>query len=423
MVGLALRALLQPRWMRMTLAPLVALATTVAVSLLGIHGLLTGSNALNSALSSASSAHELEAIAAGVQEINGTLYHVLTLRGAQTKGFNAAAELAPVLAESDRVAGQLRAWRDTRAPPSQRARVDALIASVQRYNGAVDFVTQMLDVDFVAAVSFIRPFDKNFHDLRQSVDGLVREVQARQRADADHALQTATTTIRAFEAVGTLAVLLALLAAGNMARAAVRSHRLSRQNSLLTQMTQLDALTGVGNRRCFNEALARAWAQGAAQQSPLSLIMFDIDHFKKFNDSQGHQAGDECLRRVAAAVAPCARGATDTVARYGGEEFAIIMPNAPASAVREVAERIRQAVLACAVPHPVAGPPGIVTVSLGVASVVPTATGNPSSLIEAADKCLYCAKRGGRNRVGCPPLPEIATPAPVDPTMVTAQVS
>jgi diguanylate cyclase (GGDEF)-like protein len=388
------------RLLTVTLGPLVALATTLVVSALGIHGLVSGADALQSALSSAGSAHELETIAAGVQGINGNLYHVMTLRGAQTKGFNASAELRPLLGESDRVAALLAAWRDGRATPAQRPRVDALIVSVQRYRGAVDFVSQMLDVDFVAAVSFMQPFDQNFHDLMLSVNALVREVQQRQRADADDALTRSATTIRAFEAVGIAAVLLALGAAANMGMAMVRSHRLAGQNNALTKLTQLDALTGLGNRRCFDEALASAWVECTAKQVPLTLVMFDIDHFKKFNDSQGHQAGDACLRQVAAMVAPCTRGLTDTSARYGGEEFAIILPDCALEAGRSVADRLRQAIAGCAIAHPAAGPPGVVTVSLGVATVIPTAGGASASLIEKADQGLYAAKRGGRNRVG-----------------------
>jgi diguanylate cyclase (GGDEF)-like protein len=386
--------------MRITLAPLVALVTTVVVSLLGIHGLVTGASALQSALRSANSAHELEAIAAGVQEINGNLYHVLTLRGAQTKGFNAATELHPLLLECDQVESLLRAWRDTRATQTQQRRVETLIVSVERYKGAVDFVSQMLDVDFVAAVSFIRPFDRNFRDLVDSLTALVREVQARQRADADAALQTAATTMRVFEGVGGVAVLLALLAAANMGLASVRSHRLARQNNMLTRLTQIDALTGLGNRRCFDETLAAAWTACTSRQLPLALVMLDIDHFKKFNDSQGHPAGDVCLRELATAMAGSSREVTDIVTRYGGEEFAVVMPGASLAAGQALAERVRRAVVACGVPHPAAGPPGIVTVSLGVASVVPTATGTPASLIGAADQDLYAAKRAGRNRVG-----------------------
>jgi diguanylate cyclase (GGDEF)-like protein len=390
----------RPKLLKITLAPLVALVATVVVSLLGIHGLMSGANALQSALRSANSAHELEAIAAGVQEINSNLYHVLTLRGAQTKGFNTATEMHPLLPKCDQVEILLRGWRDTRATPAQRKRVETLIVSVERYKGAVDFVSQMLDVDFVAAVSFVRPFDQNFRDLVDSLTALVREVQARQRADADAALQTAMTTMRVFEGVGGVAVLLAVLAAANMGLASVRSHRLARQNNVLTRLTQVDALTGLGNRRCFDESLTAAWAECTSKQMSLALVMLDIDHFKKFNDSQGHPAGDVCLREVATALAECSREVADVVARYGGEEFAIVMPGGSLTAARALAERVRRAVVACGVPHPAAGPPGIVTVSLGVASVVPTATGTPASLIGAADQDLYAAKRAGRNRVG-----------------------
>jgi len=385
--------------LKLPLAPLVALATTLVVSALGIHGLKTGAQALRSALLSAGSAHELEAIASGVQGINGNLYHVLTLRGAQIKGFDAASQLRPLLAECDRVAGLLRAWRDTRATPAQRARVTALILSIERYRGAIDFVSQMLDVDFIAAVSFIQPFDKNFKDLTQSIDALVHEVQAHQAYDADKALMSAGTTVRAFEAVGAGAVLLALLAAGNMALGSVRAHRLARQNQKLTELAQVDALTGLGNRRCFDETLTAAWAVCTAQQSPLALVLFDIDHFKKFNDSQGHQAGDDCLRKVGAIIVASTRDAPDRATRYGGEEFAIILPSTGLEAARVVAERVRQAVVATAIPHPAAGPPGVVTVSLGIASMVPTASVQPGVLIEAADRGLYVAKRSGRNRV------------------------
>jgi diguanylate cyclase (GGDEF)-like protein len=394
------RALARPALWTLTLGPFVALLATVVVSALGVHGLAVGAGALQSALRSASSAQELQAIAAGVQQINGDLYHVLTLRGAQTKGYDAASGLHPLLAQSDKVADLLRAWRDTRATPAQRPRVAALIVSVERYKGAVDIVAQMLDVDFGAAASFSQPFDQNFRDLMQSVTALVQEVEARQRADADAALSISATTMRAFEAVGSGAVALALMAAANMGWGAMRSHRVARQNNVLTRLTQIDALTGVGNRRCFDEALAAAWADCTARHAPLGLVLLDIDHFKTFNDSQGHPAGDACLRTVAAAMAPSARGVTDIAARYGGEEFAIVMPGASLEAARLVAERVRGAVAYCAVPHPAAGPPGIVTVSLGVASTVPTASVSPASLIEAADRSLYGAKRGGRNRVG-----------------------
>lgn len=218
-----------------------------------------------------------------------------------------------------------------------------------------------------------------------------------QRSDATAATTNAMRTIRAFVSVTVSSVVLALFAAATMARTTIRALRTARQNDVLARLTQIDALTGIGNRRCFDESLARVWTTCAAKQSSVTLILFDIDHFKKFNDSFGHQAGDDCLRQVGAALAACRKG-NDIVARYGGEEFALILPDAPLEGGCAVAERVRLSILECAIPHPVAGPPGCVTVSLGVATM-PAATGAPAALIEAADQCLYDAKRSGRNRV------------------------
>lgn len=389
----------RPKWLKMTLAPFVALAATVVVSLMGTHSLVLSSDALKSEWESADSARDLAAIAASMRDINGNLYHVLTLRAAQTKGFDAEMALKKLMSNTDQVTLLLRAWRDRRATPSEKPCVDEMVASVQRYRGTVDFVSQMLDVDFATAVSFVKPFDKNFKDLMQTVNTLVQGVEARRRSDANAALMRAATTVHAFEAVGLVSVMLALAAAANMGWASIRSHQLTRQYSVLRDLVLIDALTGLGNRRCFDDALAASWASCIAEQVPLTLVMLDIDYFKKFNDSQGHPAGDMCLRQVATAIATCTRGATDTVARYGGEEFAIILPGSSANSGVAVAKRAREAVAACAIPHPAAGPPGMVTVSLGVASTLPTASGNPSSLIKAADKCLYAAKKSGRNRV------------------------
>ena len=217
--------------------------------------------------------------------------------------------------------------------------------------------------------------------------------------------------MRVFEAVVAAALLLTLLATVNIASAAMRSNRLARQVTTLTQLTQLDALTGLGNRRCFDDALAQAWLDCTTRQAPLSLIMFDIDQFKTFNDTQGHPAGDVCLQHVAAAVLLCTRDVTDKVARYGGEEFAIILPDASLETGWGVAERVRQAVAACAIPHPAALPLGIVTASLGVACLVLTARRSSATLIEAADRGLYAAKHGGRNRVADAAILQDAEPS------------
>ena len=178
----------------------------------------------------------------------------------------------------------------------------------------------------------------------------------------------------------------------------IRRNMLSAQNFTLSRLTQLDALTGLGNRRCFDETLADLWSDQHAREREVTLVMFDIDCFKQFNDSLGHQAGDECLATLARAVARCLRHEADKLVRYGGEEFAIILPASSLEEGRAVAERVREAVRERAIPHPGAGPVGCVTVSLGVATVVPTLE-SAAAMIEAADRRLYAAKRAGRNIV------------------------
>jgi len=170
------------------------------------------------------------------------------------------------------------------------------------------------------------------------------------------------------------------------------------QNSGLLRSVQTDALTGVANRRCFDETLASSWREAQRTGSALGLIMIDIDHFKKFNDFYGHQGGDDCLRRVAAQLRGAAR-VTDMVARYGGEEFAVILPAATIGIAAEAAERIRASVAAMYLPHEGIEGGATVTISLGVSSVVPNAAYGPKRLIEVADRRLYAAKQAGRNRV------------------------
>ncbi len=194
-------------------------------------------------------------------------------------------------------------------------------------------------------------------------------------------------------------------------QADIRGEMLARQNRSLARLTQVDALTGLGNRRCFDETLAALWADERLRQDEVSLVMFDIDCFKQFNDSFGHQAGDDCLVTLAQSVARCLRDEADTLVRYGGEEFAVILPATGIAEGCAVAERIRQAVRAAGIAHPGGTPCETVTVSLGVATVVPAAQ-TPQAMMEMADRCLYDAKRAGRNRVVadgfCPtsPCPE-----------------
>jgi diguanylate cyclase (GGDEF)-like protein len=166
----------------------------------------------------------------------------------------------------------------------------------------------------------------------------------------------------------------------------------------LQQIATTDALTGLANRRAFDEALAREWHRCARSRSPLSLLMVDVDYFKTFNDAYGHVAGDTCLRQIAQSVAACAKRPGDVAARYGGEEFAIVLPETEIERAAQLAEHMCEAVRVLAIPHQ-GSSLGHVTISVGVASVCPEGMADPQDLTERADAQLYRAKGTGRNRV------------------------
>lgn len=209
-----------------------------------------------------------------------------------------------------------------------------------------------------------------------------------------------------------------------------REQELRDSNNQLRQLAQIDALTGLANRRAFNERLASEWKLAAHLRQPIAVLMIDVDHFKLFNDRYGHIEGDACLRKVSRiltegtrlqADAPGqAHGAdlppsfdrvigrvrqSDFAARYGGEEFAVLLPGADLETAVGVAERVRRGVEDLLIAHADA-PWGFVSISIGAASIMPSERSNPQMLTECADAVLYQAKREGRNRVaGAAPMP------------------
>jgi diguanylate cyclase (GGDEF)-like protein/PAS domain S-box-containing protein len=168
----------------------------------------------------------------------------------------------------------------------------------------------------------------------------------------------------------------------------------------LEQLATRDGLTGLANRRCFDDTLHAEWARALRQKTPLSLLMVDVDNFKAYNDAHGHLGGDECLKRIATAVASEMR-ANDLVARYGGEEFAVILPNQSLKGAAIVAERIRTRVEQLQVPNRLA-PTQHVTVSIGAATAIAGPDNDASQLVAIADAALYRAKHLGRNRISLP---------------------
>ncbi|MEP9356013.1 diguanylate cyclase [Xanthobacter sp. KR7-65] len=202
-------------------------------------------------------------------------------------------------------------------------------------------------------------------------------------------------------------------------KARVRSHlALKQKTDELRRLATVDPLTGASNRRAMDACLSTEWRRACRSRSNLALILVDVDHFKRFNDHYGHQAGDECLRATAAALMRTVRRPGEMVARYGGEEFAVILPDCDEANALRMAERLRQAVIALHIPHAGSETEPRVTVSLGIAGgpsdwgqIVFTSVGEsepegdiamskrgPEQLIAAADLALYAAKRQGRNQ-------------------------
>lgn len=167
----------------------------------------------------------------------------------------------------------------------------------------------------------------------------------------------------------------------------------------LRDRSNLDGLTHITNRRHFEEELDRMWKQAIRLSKPVSIIMSDIDNFKAYNDTYGHQKGDECLKLVAHTLNISLKRPLDMVARYGGEEFIIVLPDTTLNGATHIAERMRERIESLKIMHKSSKTSDVVTISLGVASVIPTQNSSHEALIAEADKALYKAKENGRNRV------------------------
>ena len=172
-----------------------------------------------------------------------------------------------------------------------------------------------------------------------------------------------------------------------------------RAETALQNLAAHDGLTGLANRRSFDHRLDMEWGRAQRTEAPITLLLLDVDHFKLFNDVHGHQRGDECLRALAATMRSTALRPSDLAARYGGEEFAVIMPNTDQKSARKVTERLRGAVRDLRLKHGAPGAGPFVTMSIGVASVIPPLGLGPDWLLAQADQALYAAKKAGRNFV------------------------
>jgi diguanylate cyclase (GGDEF)-like protein len=168
---------------------------------------------------------------------------------------------------------------------------------------------------------------------------------------------------------------------------------------LLREMVARDGLTGIQNRRMFDQHIQRVWQQAVREGERVAVLLADIDCFKDYNDRYGHQAGDECLRAVAHSLSQCARRPLDFTARYGGEEFALVLYEASREYVAEVLTRIQRSIAELNIPHEASRVAGRLTLSIGAAYILPSSRRTPEGLIQLADEALYSAKEQGRNRV------------------------
>ena len=178
----------------------------------------------------------------------------------------------------------------------------------------------------------------------------------------------------------------------------VLARKLDTANQELKRLSASDGLTGIANRRLFDETMSREWRRARRSSTGISLMMCDVDYFKRFNDTYGHQAGDDCLRQVASTIAKHMERPSDLAARYGGEEFAVILPDSTIGGALFVAEKIRHGIHGLNIPHS-GSPHGRVTLSIGIARATPNELDPPEDLIKAADKALYQAKDDGRDLV------------------------
>jgi len=176
------------------------------------------------------------------------------------------------------------------------------------------------------------------------------------------------------------------------------SRDLASANRELEKLSRQDGLTGIANRRYFDSYLVTEVRRAAREKAPVSLILSDVDHFKAFNDCYGHQAGDDCLRRVAAALSSAGRRPADLAARYGGEEFAMVLPGTVLDGAVDVAQAVSRVIGGLAIPHARSAVDQNITLSQGVVSLIPEEESASENLIQHADQALYQAKQQGRNR-------------------------
>ncbi|OGI11409.1 MAG: hypothetical protein A2Y40_11045 [Candidatus Margulisbacteria bacterium GWF2_35_9] len=254
----------------------------------------------------------------------------------------------------------------------------------------------MPDIDGIEALRRLKKIERYSHTPVIMITGIT-DMDTLKEAFEAGAMDYITKPIHEIELL--MRVKSALALKSEMDRRLMLTLQLEEANAQLKQIAIIDALTNIPNRRQFDEILHRELERAKRYKRPISLIMADIDFFKLYNDHYGHLGGDNCLKQVAAVISKETQRKTDMPARYGGEEFAIVLPETDAAGANNLAERIKNKLIKKQILHEKSPIAGHVTMSFGIASVIPNSATKPEGLICLADNALYTAKENGRNRI------------------------
>lgn len=231
------------------------------------------------------------------------------------------------------------------------------------------------------------------------IESQLQEANERLKVEVEERRRTAATLQALVEIISRRKADLEIVVKTIMEHGDVMDTQWAQKLSEMNEIATLDGLTQIPNRRRFDQHLQYQWKQMVREQASLSMILCDIDHFKQYNDAYGHLAGDQCLQTVANALAQCVNRPSDLVARFGGEEFAAILPQTSLKGAVRVAARMQAELAALQIPHLSSLVSPYVTLSIGVASIIPTGNDEPKMLLDEADQYLYTAKQLGRNRI------------------------
>jgi len=343
----------------------------------------------------------------------GKLVAVLNLESTRPAAFHDQLPLLTIVA--DQLAGAIanaRLFGETR----ERARLMEMMSEVSRTALEANDLGELLDrvVRYVAEHFPVERVSITLRDISahagQATSSAPAEVSFPIRFRGEDFGQLEIVSREAFSPATALAFEALTHQVAGAIHLAATKHDLERANEHLARaietlhrISTTDPLTGVDNRRNFDDALVLEWRRAARSRTPLSLIMIDIDAFKAYNDVYGHQAGDDCLRRVAESLQSHLHRAGDIVTRYGGEEFAVLVAGVERDRAGDLGELLRRSIESLRIDHRASPASDVVTISVGVATMIPDRDRDPAALLKAADEALYAAKAAGRNQVSVHP--------------------